>query len=80
MEIKKTTKWDLKLKGIHFVGDQLVDDSGVIIDITDVLKKGYGELPFDFAATAKEEESVDIETSEDGLEVDMDDLAPDDSI
>ena len=32
MEVKKTIKWDGKLKGLHFEGNDLIDENGEVID------------------------------------------------
>lgn len=37
MELKKTVKYDGKLKGLHMVDEQLVDMDGEIIDILDTV-------------------------------------------
>ena len=47
MELKKTVKYDGKLKGLHMVDEQLVDMDGEIIDILDIFEKAYGDKPFD---------------------------------
>ena len=38
MELKKTVKYDGKLKGLHMVDEQLVDMDGEIIDILDIFE------------------------------------------
>ena len=43
MELKKTVKYDGKLKGLHMVDEQLVDMDGEIIDILDIFEKAYGD-------------------------------------
>lgn len=74
LELKKTTKWDGKLKGIRIENDEVVDGDGVIIDLVDVLKKAYGDSTFDLSTTTKLEEIIDLEDEAD--EVDIEDLAP----
>lgn len=37
MELKKTIKYDGKLKGLHMVEGQLVDLNGEIVDILEIL-------------------------------------------
>lgn len=39
MELKKTVKYDGKLKGLHMVDEQLVDMDGEIIDILDIFER-----------------------------------------
>ena len=74
IEIKKTTKYDGKLKGVHIVDGNIIDAEGEIIDLVSVLSKVYGEGFFDLSTTAKEEEIIDVEEVE---EIDIEDLAPD---
>lgn len=74
LELKKTTKWDGKLKGIRIENDEIVDGDGVIIDLIDVLKKCYGDSTFDLSTTTKIEEIIELADEDD--EVDIEDLAP----
>lgn len=39
MELKKTVKYDGKLKGLHMVDGQLVDMDGEIIDVLDIFER-----------------------------------------
>ena len=71
LELKKTTKWDGKLKGIRIGDGQIVDGDGVIIDLVDVLQKAYGDSTFDLSTTTKMEEIIDLTEAE---EVDIDEL------
>ena len=43
MELKKTIKYDGKLKGLHMVEGQLVDLNGEIVDILEIFTKAYGD-------------------------------------
>lgn len=61
MEIKKTTKWDAKWKGLHISGNRVVNEDGEIIDLVKLLKRAYGESPFDLSTTTKEEELINID-------------------
>lgn len=63
MEIKKVTKWDGKLKSLHFEGNVLVDENGEIIDLHKHLKAAYDERYFDCSFTAKEEEILEVEVN-----------------
>lgn len=74
LELKKTTKWDGKLKGIRIEDGQIVDGDGVIIDLVDVLQKAYGDSTFDLSTTTKMEEIIDLTEAE---EVDIDELTAD---
>lgn len=71
MEVKKTVKYDGKLKGIHIVDNNIVDADGEIIDLVSVLAKVYKDGFFDLSTTAKEEEIIDVEPCE---EIDVEEL------
>lgn len=70
MELKKTVKYDGKLKGVHIVDENIVDSDGMVLDLISVLKKAYGEMPFDLSTTTKTEEIIDTEDIELEDEVD----------
>lgn len=74
MELKKTTKWDGKLKGVRIVNNQVVDSDGVIVDLIDVLSKAYSDAIFDISTTTKIEEIIDLDEPD---EVYIGDLAHD---
>lgn len=76
LELKKTTKWDGKLKGIRIEDGQIVDGDGVIIDLVDVPQKAYGDSTFDLSTTTKMEEIIDL-TEAEAEEVDIDELTED---
>jgi hypothetical protein len=63
MELKKTTKWDGKLKDLHFEGDDLIDENGEVIDLNKHMKAAYGTKTFTISATAKEEEILEVEVT-----------------
>lgn len=64
IEIKKTTKYDGKVKGIHIVNNNIVDADGEIIDLISILSKVYGDNFFDLSTTCKEEEIIDTEEAD----------------
>ena len=64
MELKRTTKLDGKLKGLHFENNLLIDGDGEIIDIVKHLKAAYEDKYFDLSVTAKEEEILEIDIEE----------------
>lgn len=68
MDVKKTVKWDGKLKGLHFEGNELIDENGEIIDLNKHMKAAYGNKTFDLSVTAKEEEILEIEVFEEDEE------------
>lgn len=65
MEIKRTTKWDGKLKALHFEGDALIDENGEVLDLMAHLKSAYDGKMFDLSTTSKEEEIIESEIEED---------------
>ena len=64
MEVKKTVKYDGKLKGIRVINDTIVDADGEIINLVSLLSKAYGEKTFDLSTTSKEEEIIDVDEEE----------------
>lgn len=60
MELKKTVKYDGKLKGLQFFDGALVDSEGEVIDLLEVLEKAYGENKFDLSTVSKKEEIIDV--------------------
>lgn len=71
MEIKKVVKWDGKLKGLHFEGNDLIDENGEVIDLNKHMKAAYGDRNFDLSVTAKEEEILEIDTDIDDFDEEM---------
>jgi len=67
MEVKKTTKYDGKLKGVRIVNNNIVDADGEIIDLVSVLSKVYGDNGFDLSTTCKEEEIIDVDDAEEAI-------------
>ena len=61
IELKRTTKWDGKIKGLHFEENFLVDENGEIVNLNELLKAAYQEKNFDLSVTSKEEEILEIE-------------------
>jgi len=62
MELKRTQKWDAKMKALHFEGDTLINEDGEIIDLLKHLKAAYDGKFFDISFTAKEEEIIEVDT------------------
>ena len=65
MEIKKTVKWDGKLKGLHFEDAELIDENGEVINLNECMRAAYGTKTFDVSSTAKEEEILEVEVNTD---------------
>lgn len=61
MEIKKTTKFDGKIKGCHFEDGKVFDGDGVEIDLIALLQKAYEDRYFDISTTTKTEEIIDLD-------------------
>lgn len=67
IELKKVTKWDGKMKSLHFEGNVLINEDGEVIDLNKHLKAAYEDRYFDVSFTAKEEELIEVDTDiEDG--------------
>lgn len=66
MEVKKTVKYDGKIKGAMIENGVLIDEHMEPIDLVSILSQIYGNTPFDIATTAKNEDSwvVDSPTTE----------------
>ena len=60
LELKKTTKWDGKLKDIRIVDGKIVDSDGEIVDLMAILSAAYGDMTFNLTMSAKEEETIEI--------------------
>lgn len=71
MELKKTVKYDGKIKGLHIIDGNLVNSEGEIINIIDILTKAYGERPFDLSTTTKTEEIIVLDSVESDDEADF---------
>jgi hypothetical protein len=65
MELKRTTKIDGKLKNLHFEYNDLVDENGEIIELEKYLRAAYGDRSFDLSVTAKDEEIIEVELTDD---------------
>ena len=65
MEIKKTIKYDGKLKGIKVFNNSIVDQDGEVVDLISILSKVYGDNSFDLSTTCKDEEIINVDNSDD---------------
>ena len=65
MEIKRTTKWDGKMKALHFEGNTLIDENGEIVDLIKHLQSAYEDKYFDLSTTSKEEEIIEVKANSD---------------
>lgn len=64
IELKRTTKWDGKIKGLHFEGNELIDENGEIVNLNEWMRTAYSDKCFDLSVTAKEEEILELEIEE----------------
>ena len=64
MDVKKTIKWDGKIKGLHFEENELIDENGEVVNLNEWMKAAYGDKCFDLSVTAKEEELITIDPNE----------------
>lgn len=64
IEVKRTTKWDGKIKGLHFEGNALIDENGEIVNLNEWVRAAYADKVFDVSVTAKEEEILEVEIEE----------------
>lgn len=68
MELKKTTKFDSKLKNLTISDGEVINEDGEIVDLVKYLEKAYAGRSFDLSTTAKVEELIDIEIDEEDCE------------
>lgn len=71
IEVNRETKTSMKAKGLSIVNGDIVDDSGEVINLGEVLGRAFGDSMFDLSAVKSIKEAVDIEPDE---EVDIEDL------
>lgn len=64
MELKKTTKYDVKEKALRVIGGNIVNEDGEIINLATMFEKAYGDSQFDLSTTAKIEETYDLSIME----------------
>jgi hypothetical protein len=64
MEIKKTIKTDMVLKDARLVDGNIVDDSGEVVNLVEVISKIYGEDEFKLALTRSTSEEVELSDEE----------------
>ena len=64
MELKKTTKYDVKAKALRVIEGNIINEDGEIVDIVAMFEKAYGDSQFDLSTTAKIEEVFDLAAAE----------------
>ena len=60
MELKKTTKYDVKEKVLRIIDGNIINEDGEIVDLIAMFQKAYGDSQFDLSTTAKIEEIFDL--------------------
>lgn len=58
IKVEKTTKTDLKAKGLCIFNDKVVDE-GEVVDLIEMIKNTYGDSPFDLSVTRSVKEEID---------------------
>lgn len=66
IKLEKTTKTNLKAKGLQFQNGQVVEiETGEIIDLTNIILNAFGENnEFDFTVTTSTKEESEVDTGE----------------
>lgn len=73
MELKKTVKYDGKIKGVRIIDGILYDKEGNVVDLITVLQKVYGDSAFDLSTTTKTEENIDLDSTDEEYDYSSDD-------
>ena len=60
MELKKTTKYDVKEKVLRIIDGNIINEDGEIVDLIAMFQKAYGDSQFDLSTTAKIEGIFDL--------------------
>lgn len=61
MELKKTVKYDGKLKDIHFENGILLDSNDEPVDLYEILSLAFENSYFTLTTTTKTEEVIDLD-------------------
>lgn len=66
IKLEKTTKTNLKAKGLQFQNGQVVEiETGEIIDLNTIISNTFGENnEFDFTVTTSTKEESEVDTGE----------------
>lgn len=65
VKLEKTTKTNLKAKGLQFQNGQVVDiESGEILDLNTIISNAFGDSEFDFTVTTSTKEESEVDTGE----------------
>lgn len=74
MDIKRSIKTDVVLKDARLIDGKIIDDSGEVVNLVEVISKIYGEDEFKLTLTRSTSEEVDIDEAE---EIDIEDVLAD---
>lgn len=75
IKVEKTTKTNIKAKGLQVQNNQITDvETGEIVNIPAMVSSVFGEDYFDFSFTTSVKEESEVDTGEPD-EVDIDDIA-----
>ena len=65
IKLEKTTKTNLKAKGLQIVNGQITDpETGEIININTIIQNTFGDEYFDFTFTTSTKEESEVDTGE----------------
>lgn len=63
IKLEKTTKTNLKAKGLQVQNNQIIDsETGEIVNITNMVQNVFGNDVFDFTFTTSTKEESEVET------------------
>ena len=64
MEFKKQINYTGKVKGLQIVDGKFIDADGEVLDLVALLAGVYGDMAFDLSTTAKSDELIEPEITE----------------
>lgn len=65
IKLEKTTKTNLKAKGLQIVNNEIVDvESGEALNLVNIIKNSFGNEYFDFSFTTSTKEESEVDTGE----------------
>lgn len=76
IKLEKTTKTNLKAKGLQMVDGNITDsETGEIVNLNTIIQNTFGDECFDFSFTTSVKEESEVDFGEPD-EIDIEDLAP----
>lgn len=65
IKLEKTTKTNLKAKGLQIQNNQIVDpETGEVINLINIISNTFGDEAFDFTFTTSTKEESEVDTGE----------------